>query len=261
MLNDRMPTVFAGHGSPMNAIEDNQYSRAWVTLGDTLPKPKAILSVSAHWFTRGTKINDSTDPAMIYDMYGFPDELYQLKYPAPGSPALAHRVKELLGDAVTTDNDWGVDHGSWSVLRRVFPHAEIPIVQLSVNALLSTAGHFALGQKLKPLRDEGILLFGSGNIVHNLSRVDWRMNDGQPWAQEFDQYIFNAVNGRRFEDAVNYKQAGESAGLAVPSLDHYVPLLYVLGASDESDTISVFNADCTMGSMSMTSYLFRKAKP
>ncbi len=260
MLNERMPIVFTGHGSPMNAIEDNQYSRVWIGLGESLPKPKAILAVSAHWFGRGIKINDSANPAMIYDMYGFPEELYQLKYPAPGSPALARRVKELLGNTVETDNSWGIDHGSWSVLRHVFPKAEVPVIQLGVNALLSPAEHFTIGQKLKPLRDEGVLIFGSGNIVHNLARIDWRMNDGQLWAQEFDQYIKHAVMDRRFEDVVAYQHAGESAELAVPSLDHYAPLLYVLGASDESDLISVFNADCAYGSLSMTSYLLGSMK-
>lgn len=255
-----MPAVFIGHGSPMNAIEDNEYSRAWSALGKTLERPKAILSVSAHWFTRGTRVNDSPAPAMIYDMYGFPEELYEVKYSAPGAPEIARRTKELLGDFVMIDNDWGFDHGAWSVLRRLFPNADVPVFQLSVNALLSPAEHFALGQKLKSLRDEGVLIFGSGNIVHNLSRVDWRMTDGQLWAQEFDQYIHRAVTNRRFEDAIDFKRAGESAQLAVPSMDHYAPLLYVLGASDEQDEISSFNADCTLGSMSMTSYVFSSPK-
>ncbi|NLI54418.1 MAG: 4,5-DOPA dioxygenase extradiol [Clostridiales bacterium] len=259
-MNKKMPVLFVGHGSPINAIEDNTYSRAWSALGTTLERPKAVLSVSAHWFTRGTKVNDSPAPSMVYDMYGFPEELYEVKYPAPGSVEIAHRAKELLGDFVTIDNNWGLDHGTWSVLRRVFPKADVPVVQLSVNALLSPAEHFALGEKLRPLREEGVLIFGSGNIVHNLSRVDWRMTDGQLWAQEFDQYIHRAVTSRRFDDVVEYGRAGEAAQLAVPSLDHYAPLLYVLGASDENDEISSFNTDCTLASMSMTSYLFAEAK-
>ncbi len=254
--NFRMPALFVGHGSPMNAIEDNDYSRAWSELGNKLERTEAILSVSAHWFTRGTMVNDSPAPGMVYDMYGFPEELYKLNYPAPGAPIIARRTKELLGDFVTVDNSWGLDHGTWSVLGRVFPKADIPVFQLSVNTLLSPAEHFALGKKLSPLREEGVLIFGSGNIVHNLSRVDWRMKDGQPWAQEFDQYIYQAVTQRRFSDAVEYERAGDAAQLSVPSLDHYAPLLYVLGASDEGDEISAFNADCTLGSMSMTSYLF-----
>lgn len=255
-MKNKMPVLFVGHGSPMNAIEDNDYSRVWTALGKTLETPKSILSVSAHWFTRGTKVNDSTAPTMIYDMYGFPNELYQLKYPAPGSPELAYRVRELVGDFVTIDNNWGIDHGSWSVLHRVFPKADIPIVQLSVNAMLSPAEHYEIGHKLRQLRNEGVLILGSGNVVHNLSRVDWRMNDGQPWAQEFDQYIDRAIRNRAYDEVIDYTKAGESALLSVPSLDHFLPLLYVLGASDAEDTVQVFNADCTLGSMSMTSYLF-----
>lgn len=254
-MKNRMPVLFIGHGSPMNAIEDNKFSRSWTVLGKTLGKPKAILSVSAHWFTRGTKVNDSPTPAMIYDMYGFPDELYALKYPAPGSPELAYRARNLIGDFVTIDNNWGIDHGSWSVLHRMFPEADIPVVQLSVNALLSPAEHYQIGQKLRALRNEGVLILGSGNVVHNLSRVDWRMNDGQPWAQEFDQYIHRAVTSGRHQDVIDYASVGESAHLSVPSIDHYAPLLYVLGASDADDEVRVINADCTLGSMSMTSYV------
>jgi len=255
-MKNRMPAVFVGHGSPMNAIEDNAYSRAWIALGNILEKPKAILSVSAHWFTRGTKVNNSPTPSLVYDMYGFPEELYQVQYPAPGAPEIAQRVKNFLGDEVSIDNDWGIDHGSWSVLRRIFPDADVPLFQLSVNAHLSPAEHFAIGQKLKPLRDEGVLILGSGNVVHNLSRIDWRMTTGQSWAEEFDQYILHAIQERRLQDVINYKQAGESALLSVPSMDHFAPLLYVLGASDDNDIMSVFNADCAYASLSMTSYLF-----
>ena len=255
-MKSRMPVLFIGHGSPMNAIEDNEFSRAWTALGKTLEKPKAILSISAHWFTRGTKVNDSPTPAMIYDMYGFPDELYALKYPTPGSPELAYRTRDLVGDFVTIDNNWGIDHGTWSVLHRVFPGADIPVVQLSVNATLTPAEHYEIGKKLRSLRDEGVLIFGSGNVVHNLARVDWRMNDGQPWAQEFDQYIHRAVTSGRHQDVIDFANDGEPAQLSVPSIDHFAPLLYVLGASDANDQVRVINADCTLGSMSMTSYLF-----
>jgi len=255
-MKKRMPVLFIGHGSPMNAIEDNTYSRVWSALGETLEAPKAILSISAHWFTRGTKINDSTTPTMIYDMYGFPEELYQVKYPAPGSPELAQRTRELLGDSVACDNSWGIDHGSWSVLHRMFPKANIPIVQLSINAMLTPAEHYAIGQKLKPLRDEGVLIFGSGSVVHNLSRIEWHMIGGQPWAEEFDQYILRAVKSGTYNDVINYTRAGESAHLAVPSIDHFAPLLYVLGASDADDSLKVLSADCLLGSMSMTSYQF-----
>lgn len=253
---EKMPVLFVGHGSPMNAIEDNAFSRAWTALGDAFPVPKAILSVSAHWFTRETLVNDSAAPEMIYDMYGFPEALYRLKYPAPGSPALAHRVHALIGERIEIDNGWGIDHGTWSVLRRVYPSADIPIVQLSVNARLSPAEHLALGRTLKPLRDEGVLIFGSGNVVHNLSLVDWSMDDGYPWAEEFDAFIRRAVTSRTFDDVANYRQAGRPAELAVPTPDHFSPLLYALGASDEHDALRVFNDACLLGSMSMTSYLF-----
>ena len=252
----RMPVLFVGHGSPMNAIEDNNYSRAWSALGEKLPRPTAILSISAHWFGRGTKVNDSPTPAMVYDMYGFPEELYRLQYPAPGSMELAHRVRQLIGEFVTIDNNWGIDHGSWSVLHRVFPKADIPIVQLSINALLTPAEHYEIGQRLRALRDEGVLIFGSGNIVHNLSRVDWRMHDGQPWAEAFDQYIHDAIFSGAHDKVMSYSQMEDAAQLSVPSLDHFAPIFYVLGASDADDKVSVFNADCTLGSMSMTSYLF-----
>ena len=245
----------------MNAIEDNDYSRAWIALGKTLPQPKAILSISAHWFGRGTKVNDSPMPNMIYDMYGFPEELYQLKYPAPGSPDLAHRARALVGDFVTIDNNWGIDHGTWSVLNRVYPKADVPIVQLSINAMLSPAEHYDIGQKLRVLRDEGVFIFASGNIVHNLSRVDWRRKDGQPWAEVFDQSVHDAIMNRQHEDIIAYDQLGEPAELSVPSMDHFAPLLYALGASDADDAIQVINADCTLGSMSMTSYLFTPTEP
>lgn len=256
MMKTRMPTLFVGHGSPMNAIEDNPYSRAWSALGQSLEKPKAILSISAHWFTRGTKINNEPFPNQIYDMYGFPDELYQVKYPAPGAPSLAERVQELLGSSVTVDNHWGIDHGAWSVLRRLFPAADLPVLPLSVNAQLAPAEHYALGQRLKHLRDDGVLILGSGNVVHNLGRIDWRKPEGTPWAEAFDQYIYRAVMNSKFDDAINYLSAGDAAELAVPSLDHFLPLLYVLGASDVADQISVFNQDCMLASLSMTSYLF-----
>ena len=252
----RMPALFVGHGSPMNAIEDNAFSRAWSALGAQLEQPKAILSVSAHWFTRGTKVNDDASPSLIYDMYGFPEELYRVKYPAPGAPELARRTKSLLGDAVTVDNSWGIDHGTWSVLRRLFPQADIPLFQLSVNALLTPAEHYSIGQRLKLLRDEDVLIFGSGNIVHNLSRVEWRMAGGQRWASEFDRYIERAVREDRPQDVIDFRAAGTSAQLAVPTMDHFAPILYVLGARDPADQLSVFNAECVYGSLSMTSYLF-----
>ena len=252
----RMPALFLGHGSPMNAIEQNVFSESWIELGKTLPKPKAILSVSAHWFTDGTRINDAPVPEMIYDMYGFPDELYRVQYPATGSPEVAREAARLLGDSVIVDNNWGLDHGSWSVLRRLYPKADVPVFQLSVNANATMRQHFSLGNALRSLREEGVLILGSGNVVHNLSRLEWTRSGGFDWAAAFDAYVKEHILSRTFESVQEYKSAGESARLSVPTPDHFAPLLYVLGASDPDDTLNVFNEACVFGTISMTGYLF-----
>lgn len=252
----RMPALFVGHGSPMNAIEKNVFSDRWIALGQELPLPKAILSVSAHWFTRGTRICDASAPKMIYDMYGFPDELYRVQYPAPGAPDVARRAMELLGGRAQIDNSWGLDHGSWSVLRRMYPNANIPVFQLSVDALAAPDEQYAVGEALRVLRAEGVLIFGSGNVVHNLAKVAWDHPGGFDWAYDFDAYIRDAVLARDAESVLRYSSAGFSARLAVPTMDHFAPLLYVLGASDTFDTPSVFNEACVLGSLSMTGYLF-----
>lgn len=253
---ERMPVLFVGHGSPMNAIEDNPFSERWKTLPARIPRPKAILSVSAHWFTRGMRVCDSPLPPMIYDMYGFPDALYQVRYPVHGSQAYANRAKELVGDELSIDNSWGIDHGTWSVLRRMYPDADVPVFQFSVNASASAREHYAAGQKLRALREEGVLILGSGNIVHNLSRINWEMDGGYAWAEEFDGYIKTNILAGNDENVVDYHRAGSSASHAFHMLDHYAPLLYVLGAKDESDAVSVFNDARVLGSLSMTGYLF-----
>ena len=253
---ERTPVLFTGHGSPMNAIEDNPFTREWERVGRALPRPKAILSVSAHWFTPGTLVSDVARNRTIHDMYGFPDALYRVRYDAPGAPEVAARVAALLGPACTPNGDWGLDHGTWSVLRRLYPQADIPVLQLSVDQNLAPRDHFRLGQALRPLRDEGVLVFASGNVVHNLGMVGWDMMGGFPWADAFDQYIRDAVTGHRFEAAVDYHAAGQAARLAVPTMDHFAPLLYALGAADENEPVTVFNDARTMGSMSMTGYLF-----
>lgn len=252
----KMPVLFIGHGSPMNAIEENQYSSQWEKLPARIPRPQAILSVSAHWFTSGTRVTDSPAPKMVYDMYGFPDELYQVTYNAPGSPHFAALTKELLNDNTPFDNTWGLDHGSWSVLRRIYPHADIPVFQLSVDRLAPAKIHFEMGRKLRALRQQGVLILGSGNIVHNLARVNWNMNGGYPWAEEFDNYIKDSILKGNLENVIHYQQAGASSSLAFSALDHFAPLLYVLGASDGNDLVTVFNDSCMLGSLSMTSYLF-----
>ena len=252
----RMPALFIGHGSPMNALEDNTYSKTWAEIARYIPKPKAILALSAHWFTEGTRITDAEQPSMVYDMYGFPEALYLVKYPAKGAPELAERASQLAMREVRIDNTWGLDHGAWSVLVRMYPKADIPVFQMSIDADSDAEEHYALGRALSDLRDQGVLILGSGNVVHNLSVVDFGMKEGYPWAMEFDGYVKNKILNREYDDVIFYKSAGQSAKSAFYTPDHFYPLLYVLGASREDDNLEVFCDACTMGSLSMTSYLF-----
>lgn len=252
----RMPVVFVGHGSPMNAIESNPFTEQWQKIVAEIPRPEAILSISAHWFTRGTRVSDAEQPRMVYDMYGFPAELYRVRYDAPGSPTLAAQVQKALGNRVQADATWGLDHGTWSVLRWMFPAADIPVVQLSVDANASMRDYFEMGKRLAPLREQGILIFGSGNVVHHLARVAWDMRGGFPWADEFDAYIKTNILARHAENVIDYHRAGASASLAFPTPDHFAPLLYALGASNAGDTVRVFNDQRVLGSLSMTGYLF-----
>ncbi len=253
----RMPVIFIGHGSPMNAIDDNRFVRQWIRLGESLPRPSVIVSVSAHWFTNGTKIMTTEEPRMVYDMYGFPKELYEIKYSVKGSLKTADMIKKSISRNVDEDNSWGIDHGTWSVLCRMYPKADIPVVQLSVDANATTQEHYKMGQELKGLRDQGALLLGSGNIVHNLARVNWDMEEnGYSWAQNFDQYIHDSIMAYDHDAVIKYQLAGGSASLAVPSMDHFAPLFYVLGASETSDHVEVINKSCDLGSLSMTSYIW-----
>ncbi|MBP6492137.1 MAG: 4,5-DOPA dioxygenase extradiol [Clostridia bacterium] len=252
----KMPILFVGHGSPMNAIEDNEYSKQWSELGNQITKPEAILAVSAHWYTHGIFTSDVSDPKLVYDMYGFPEELYQVKYDVKGSPEVADLTKDLIGDSVKVDNSWGIDHGAWSVLKHIYPNADIPVVQLSIDGNSSAASHYRLGQKIASLRESGVMILGSGNVVHNLGRVNWGMKGGYDWAMEFDNYIKSSILAGNHEDVIHYENAGASARPAFPTPEHFYPLLYVLGASDPEDKITVFNDSCTLGSMSMTGYLF-----
>ncbi|MEI8215942.1 MAG: 4,5-DOPA dioxygenase extradiol [Eubacteriales bacterium] len=265
----RMPVVFIAHGSPMNAIEDNKYTRNWGEIARNIPKPKAILVVSAHWYTNGTKVMSNANPKMIYDMYGFPKELYEVIYDSQGAPEVAKIAKNLITDFVSLDdeidveldveldNEAGYDHGAWSVLLKMYPEKDIPVFELSIDGGAPPQEHFKIGKKLRALRDQGVLILGSGNVVHNLGRIDWEMDGGFEWAEEFDSYIKSKVLGKKFADVVDFTKAGSSHKLAVPTPEHFYPLLYVLGASDESDQITVYNDDFTMGSLSMTCYLFK----
>lgn len=256
MATKRVPTLFIGHGSPMNAIEDNDYTRNWEKIANQFPKPEAILAISAHWYTDGSRITDASHPKMVYDMYGFPKELYQVVYQAEGAPELANLTTKLLSNAVTIDNSWGYDHGTWSVLSKMYPEADIPVYQLSVDRNASAETHFRIGQELNSLREKGVLILGSGNVVHNLSKIDWGMAGGYPWAVDFDDYIKDKIVKRQYQEVIQYEKAGKSSELAFYTPDHFYPLLYVLGASREDDRLSIFNDSCMMGSMSMTCYLF-----
>ena len=251
-----MPVVFVGHGTPMNAAEENTYSRGWQEISRAIPKPEAILAVSAHWYTEGTRLQTEENPKTIHDFYGFPQQLYEIEYPAPGAPGLAHRAMELFGHNSFEDNAWGIDHGTWSVLKWMYPDADIPVCQMSIDRRMTPAELYETGQKLKPLRDENVLILGSGNVVHNLRLVDFSAEGGFDWAEEFDAFIRGRIEERNFSEVIDYKKAGDCARFAFPTPEHFDPLLYVLGAVDGKDRVNVYNASCTLGSLSMTSYLF-----
>lgn len=249
----KSPVLFVGHGSPMNAITDNPYKEEWIRLGEAY-RPKAILVISAHWYAKGTMMHPDEEPKQIYDMYGFPQELYEVKYQPQGSLALANRVKLLLGDDMVYNNNWGIDHGTWSVLKWMYPKADIPICQLSIDADASGQDYYEIGEKLAPLRDEDILIIGSGNIVHNLRMVDWNQPKGFDWAKRFDGLVKEHILKRKVDPLIDFKNLPDSK-LAIPTKDHYAPLLYVLGAAGQ-DRARIFNEACELGSLSMTSYLF-----
>jgi len=251
----RSPVLFVGHGSPMNALEDNAFTRTWRDIAARLPHPRAILAISAHWVTEGVRTSDSVQPRSAHDMCGFPRPLYEVRYGAPGSPELARQILQLCPDT-SIDNTWGLDHGTWSVLVHMYPEADIPVVQLSLDTGMDAAAHLMLGRSLAPLRDEGVLIIGSGNVVHNLRLVNWDMEDGYGWADEFDTYIRQRVETRDYQAVVDYHRAGASAQKAFPTPEHFWPLLYVLGAADANDILTVTADARVMGALSMTSYLF-----
>lgn len=251
----RMPVCFVGHGSPMNAIEENEFTEGWKAVSQKIPTPKAILMISAHWYTRGSFTTGVKAPKMIYDMVGFPSELYRVQYPCPGAPELAKQLLTLLPGKVSIDNHWGIDHGAWSVLIHMFPKHDIPVVQLSIDGTLGMNDYYELGKQLRSMRDESILIIGSGNVVHNLRAVEWNnLGGGSPQADRFDLFVKNAIL-HHDTDAVIHHEKNPSDAYAVPTPDHYAPLLYVLGATTRDDPILVFNEKRTMGSLSMTSYL------
>jgi len=252
----RMPVMFFGHGNPMNAIQSNAWTEAWGAVGAAVPRPRAILSVSAHWYLPGTAVTAMAAPRTIHDFGGFPRELYRVAYPAPGDPVLANRVRSLLAPTpVDLDGNWGLDHGTWSVLRHVFPRADVPVVQLSIDETQPPAFHYDVGRRLSPLRDEGVLVAGSGNLVHNLHAYGWGRHSVEPydWAVRFEKVARDLMKTGEHDPLVAYESLGRDALLSVPTPDHYVPLLYVLGlrAPDEAVSFPVEGFDG--GSISMLS--------
>jgi Uncharacterized conserved protein len=239
----------------MNAVEDNTFSQTWKKLGTTIARPSAVLSLSAHWFTSGTRIQTSARNRQVYDMYGFPKELYDVRYHPDGSPALAARVTTLISSGVAEDNSWGIDHGTWSVLCRMYPEADIPVLQLSIDRTATLQEQYDIGRHLQPLRDEGILILASGNIVHNLGMIDWQKPDGFAWADSFDAAVKNAVLAGSVQQVIETAGKNAAAPLAVPTPDHFMPLAYALGAA-EGSVPAVFNDARTLGSMSMTGFIF-----
>ena len=255
----RMPTIFFGHGNPMNALQDNNWSRGWAAIGQRLPRPRAVLSVSAHWYLPATLLTAMATPRTIHDFGGFPRELFEVQYPAPGDLDLVHRVRELLQPLdVGEDRSWGLDHGTWSVLRHVYPEADVPVVQLSIDESQPPAFHYGLGRLLRPLRDEGILLIGSGDVVHNLHAYAWGRRPAEPfdWALRFEAKARELMLQGDHHALVDYPALGRDAELSIPTPDHYLPLLYVLGASDEGDAVSFPVEGMDGGSISMLSVQF-----
>jgi len=255
---DKMPVLFLGHGSPMNAIEENEFVAGFRNLAKTLPRPSAILCISAHWFTSGTKVTAMEMPRTIHDFGGFPQELYEVQYPAKGSPELAETTKELLKPAeIELDETWGLDHGSWSVIKHLYPVANVPVIQLSIDYTKPAAYHFELAQKLSPLRRKGVLIIGSGNIIHNLRLVDFRNFDkdnyGYDWAIEARETINNYLLDGNFEPLINYGKLGKALELAINTSEHYLPLIYTLGLKENNEELSLFNDKLMAGSLSMTS--------
>lgn len=254
----RMPAAFIGHGSPMNALDRNVYTEAWRELGATMPKPTAILAISAHWYVNAIAVTAMPNPRTIYDFSGFPPELSRFSYPVAGSPDLARRVTQLLDgcDVMSDESQWGIDHGTWSVLCHVFPDADIPVVQLSIDARLDPQEHVEIGKLLSPLRDEGVFIVGSGNVVHHLGRITWgREGFGEPWAIEFDNAVKDLAEGTNPGRVIEVLERPD-AHLSVPTPEHFLPIAYIAGLAEASGTsLRTFVAGCEMGSLSMRSFV------
>jgi 4,5-DOPA dioxygenase extradiol len=253
-----MPALFVGHGSPMNAIEDNAFRRGWQSVAKSLPRPNAILCISAHWETAGVRVTSSPWPETIHDFFGFPDALFAVRYEAPGSPELAAEIVSLLSeseDPVRPDPDRGLDHGAWSVLSAMYPEADVPVVQLSLNARRPPEWHGALGRRLAALRNRGVLVFGSGNVVHNLAAIDFGRKNGYDWAIRFDVEIARRILDDDREGLFRYPDLGQDADRAVPTPEHYLPMLYAAAVRDPGEPVDFFNRAVIMGSISMCSFV------
>lgn len=250
-----MPVLFLGHGSPMNAVEENEFVTGWRDIASTFPKPEAVLCISAHWLSRGTFISAGQKPAIIYDFGGFPQKLYDFRYQAPGSPALAEEIRKNITVAeVKPDTIRGLDHGCWSIMSRLYPDADVPVVQLSIDYYQTAQFHYDLGRELQYLRSKGVLIIGSGNIVHNLEMIDWEnINGGYPWAKKANEIMIKLVRENNHAKLINFRSSGKEMKLAIPTADHYFPLLYLLAMKTEDENISFFNNNVVMGSLSMTS--------
>lgn len=259
-----MPVLFMGHGSPMNAIEDNDFSRRWAAIGKAIPKPAAVLCVSAHWLTRGTKITAMNKPKTIHDFGGFPKALFDVQYPAPGDPALAQETAGLIKKTpLGLDHEWGLDHGTWSVVKHMYPDADIPVLQLSIDYTQDMQFHYDLARELSALRKKGVLIIGSGNMVHNLGMVAWdklsENNYGYDWAIEMNSTFKKLISEGNHKALIAYEKLGKAALLSIPTPDHYIPLIYTLGLQEKNDVPVFFNDNLVGGSLTMTSVQFGKA--
>lgn len=253
----KMPALFMGHGSPMNAIEDNEFTRGWEKVASMLPRPKAILCISAHWLTRGTRVTAMEKPNTIHDFGGFPEALFAVKYPAPGDPALAEETRRLIKSVpVSPDRDWGLDHGAWSVIMRMYPAADVPVLQLSIDYQRPAQWHYDLGRELAPLREKGVLILASGDMVHNLRRAAFDRigeNFGFDWALEAQAKFNRLIGERDHASLIGYQSLGEAVRLSVPTPDHYYPLLYALALQGKDEEAALFNDKAVGGSVTMTS--------
>ena len=253
-MSARLPAVFLGHGSPMNALQENDWTRAWAALGARLPRPRAVLAISAHWYVPALAVTAMAAPRTIHDFGGFPRALYEMRYAAPGDPAVAREVQQLLAPLpVVADDSWGLDHGTWSVLHHVLPQADIPVIQLSIDETQPPRFHYELGARLRPLREQGILLLGSGNVVHNLHAYAWGRRAQQPydWALRFEATVRRQLQAGEHAPLIDYAALGRDALLSVPTPEHYLPLLYILGASERGEPVSFPAEGIDGGSVSM----------